>query len=618
MGGNQEEVLSQVGLEDDALFQKAGFTQPQRVVYESPTNAHLSTNILVASTMSSSSEPSLTVVVFARWLPEGMTRTSMENALCGLGVTAVEWIDIDLIQSVALEGKYCLVIDDPKNHYLTRLNGSKFESLKNLTQAPGILWATGGLLSPDAGLVRGFARTIRGEFQMDKFVTLAVDDWDLPGQTLVSKLATVIRRSFLEMDSTREFDRELALKNGVIHIPRIVPDEHTDKALSIETQEGSRYLQPFSQEARPLTLTIPNPGFLDTLSFDDDDRVASPLAEDEIEIDIKAFGLNFKDILLALGQLPGYFLGQECSGIVAKVGNTVSGFKPNDRVCAILPGSMSNRGRCKADCAVQMPNSIGFAAGASLPLIYCTAQYCLVNAANLKADETILIHTATGGVGQAAVMLAQALGAKILATVGSIEKKKFLMDTYNIPEDSIFYSRDDSFAQDVLAATNGRGVDVVLNSLAGEQLRASWKCVAPFGRFIEIGKKDIVSNNSLDMSPFERTVTFTAVDLGDIIEFKPQLLQTVFTQVMDLVRNDTVRPVSPIHEYAVSEVETAFRSLQSGRLIGKIVIVPQKGDMVMVRYPSSLWFSFGSALTSFNRQHVRHESLRFFGKTFRT
>ena len=181
-------------------------------------------------------------------------------------------------------------------------------------------------------------------------------------------------------------------------------------------------------------------------------------------------------------------------------------------------------------------------------------------------------------------MLAQAKGAKVLTSVGSQDKKDFLMSTYGISEDSIFYSRDTSFAQGVMEATKGKGVDVALNSLAGDQLRATWECMAPFGRFVEIGKRDITSNMNLEMSRFERNVSFTAVDLTDLVHQRPRVLQDVFLQVMAKFKQKEIRPVAPIHEFAVSEAEMAFRALGIGKLMGKSVIVPTAGDMVMVSH----------------------------------
>ena len=156
------------------------------------------------------------------------------------------------------------------------------------------------------------------------------------------------------------------------------------------------------------------------------------------------------------------------------------------------------------------------------------------------------------------------------------------MQNYNIPEECIFYSRDASFARGVMEITDGRGIDVALNSLAGEQLSATWQCMALFGRFVEIGKRDITGNTNLEMARFEQNVSFTAVDLTVLGHHKSGLLQEVFREVMTLFRQNIIAPVSPIHEFAMSEVETAFRSLQSGKLMGKLVMVAKPDDMVMV------------------------------------
>ena len=570
--------------EDQRFLEKYGFSQPQATIHANGKggNYRFSSIFLKAVGAKPSLEPTNDIAIIARWLPNGVSRNMIEAAIQSRRSVAVAWFDFDQLQNLDLEGKFCVIIDDPQESYLTGLNPASFEGLKRLTQAAGILWITGGVSSPSAGLVRGLARTLRAEVQMDKFVTLAFNDWAMPGELLIDLVGRVIEQSFYLECSLGEFDRELAVNDGVVCIPRLVRDDLMDQDLERETQKGAKALHPFYHQDRPLRLAITSPGFLDTLSFTDDDRLSAQLPKDEIEIQTKAFGLNFKDVILALGQLPGYYLGQECSGIVTRAGSDSLGLNIGDRVCAIAAGSIANTVRCKADYAVQLPDAISFPSGASIPLVYCTAQYCLAHVARLKANETILIHAAAGGVGQAALMLAQASKAHIFATVGSQEKKDYLMRNFQIPEKRIFYSRDTSFAQDVLEATNGKGVDVVLNSLAGEQLRATWKCMAPFGRFVEIGKRDITTNMNLEMGPFEHTVTFAGVDLGDLIQYRPQALQKVFLEVMDKIRTGAIKPVNPIHEFAVSDIETAFRSLQSGRLMGKVVIVPRPGETVMV------------------------------------
>ncbi len=357
-----------------------------------------------------------------------------------------------------------------------------------------------------------------------------------------------------------------------------------DDFLNRESRHDVDYLLPFSRSSRSLKLTISNPGFLEILCFIDDENAVSELADDGIEIDIKAPGLDFKDVILALGQLACNHLGHECSGVVTRVGKAITNIRLGDHVCSVTESSIANRERCKAACSTPIPGSRSYLEGASFPIVYYAAQYCLSNVARLQPGEIIMIHAAAGGVGQAAIMLAQAIDAKILATVGSLEKKKLLMEMYNIPEECISYSRDISFTQGVMDATAGEGVDVALKSLAGEQLRATWECMAPFGRFVEIGKRDITSNQNLEMSRFERNVSFTAVDLTDLVSHRQNVLQQLLVDVIDMIKRGIIRPVSPIHKFGVSEVETAFRSLQSGKLMGKMVIVPEEDEMVMVGY----------------------------------
>ena len=571
----------------DKRLQQNGFSGLDGVAPDYPKHPQKAASIVISTAIELpmiSKKPSPDIVLVSQWLPHGMmTRTEFEAALNACEPSNVTWIDFSELIKADLEGKHCIIIDLDCS-FLTTMSLESFDGLKPLLQTTGVLWITGGVRSPNAGLVRGLARTVRAELQIKSIVTLAIDKWEPSDFNMLDIVCEVFKRSFLapSQDTEVSIETELAVENGIVCIPRLVRDVNMDQSLMQETSSKSRHLQPFEQQGRPLKLTIANPGFLDTLCFIDDEQAHKDLGDHEIEIDIKAAGLNFKDVILALGQLAGKHLGQECSGVVTKIGREVTRLRPGDRVCAVAPNAIANLGRCPAHCAVPIPDSMCYAEGASIPVIYCTAYYCLVHLANLQLGETILIHAAAGGVGQAAIMIAQTLEAKIFTTVGSVNKKTFLMETYGIPEDSIFYSRDTSFAQGVLDATNGVGVDMALSSLAGEQLRATWQCMAPFGRFVEIGKRDIMTNMNLQMAPFERSVSFMAFDLSDLIQRRPTQMLQIFNEVMDLMRQNRIRAVAPIHEYSVSQVESAFRSLQSGKPMGKVILIPKKHDEVMV------------------------------------
>jgi NADPH:quinone reductase-like Zn-dependent oxidoreductase len=231
---------------------------------------------------------------------------------------------------------------------------------------------------------------------------------------------------------------------------------------------------------------------------------------------------------------------------------------------------------------------MSFTEAAALPVVFSTVYYALTHIANIQLGETKLIHSATGGTGQAAIQIAKLRNAEIFVTVGSEEKKKLLMELYQIPPERIFDSRNASFAKAIRRVTGGRGVDVVLNSLSGDLLVSSWECIAPFGRFLELGKKDILSNHDLPMRQFERNASFHAIDLNEARKYRPELLQRLQREIGSLMASHTVTPPRPIHVYPISEVEQAFRYLQHGKNTRKTVIEIRGDDPVKVSRKSPL------------------------------
>lgn len=231
-----------------------------------------------------------------------------------------------------------------------------------------------------------------------------------------------------------------------------------------------------------------------------------------------------------------------------------------------------------------IPPNISAMEAASIPAAFTTAWIGLVNLARIRKGETILIHSAAGGVGQAAIQLCQHFGLEILATVGSTPKKELLMKRYDIPEHHIFDSRNTSFAPGVNRITRGRGVDVVLNSVAGEMLRQSWHLVAPFGRFVELGKRDILGNTGLDMAPFLRSVSFIGFNLEQYIEGRAEfeVFEKALDSIFDLVAAGKLHPIAPINLYNYRDAAKAFRALQSGKIIGKVVLRANEDEVVPV------------------------------------
>jgi NADPH:quinone reductase-like Zn-dependent oxidoreductase len=278
----------------------------------------------------------------------------------------------------------------------------------------------------------------------------------------------------------------------------------------------------------------------------------------------------------------------DCAGVVMKVGPGVRHFSVGDRVNSLCVGCFSTSVRNAADYVQRIPDGMSFATAASLPLVYVAAYYGLNHLAHLRSGESVLIHAAAGGVGQAAIQIAKMIGAEIFVTVGTKEKKAHLIETYGIAKDHIFSSRELSFASRIMRLTGGRGVDVVLNTLAGEALKATWRCIACFGRFIEMGKKDFEAHGRLDMAPFSKNVTFASVDVTLILEQNRELGAELFSEVMKLVRDKSVKEASPITVYPFSKIEDSFRLMQAGKHMGKFVLEPREGDSVQVDKYASL------------------------------
>ena len=286
--------------------------------------------------------------------------------------------------------------------------------------------------------------------------------------------------------------------------------------------------------------------------------------------------------MVAMGQIPDNLLGFEAAGLVSRVGKGVTKFKVGDRAIVFAHGAHRTVHRARSDYCEHIPQGLSFEEAATLPLVHCTAYYGLCMIAHIRAGQSILIHAAAGGVGQAAIQLAKHFGLEIFATVGSEEKRKLLREVYDIPEDHIFNSRDLSFVKGIKRMTNGRGADVILNSLSGEALRQTWHCIAPFGTFIEIGIKDILANTGLDMRPFLQDATFSFFNLNHVANDNPRLMAEIIRGTFDLLGKGITKPIAPVRVYPISEVENAFRLMQAGKHMGKIALSYSDDDVVPV------------------------------------
>ncbi|KAF6789996.1 KR domain-containing protein [Colletotrichum sojae] len=425
--------------------------------------------------------------------------------------------------------------------YFSELSEGKLTWLPHLLRhAKKLLWVIDSInvdnkvKSPFYSQAQGFFRSLRLEAADSQIVTLAIESQhESTAETSAQHINKILHSSFL--DSTTSEEVEYVVRNGVIETCRAAEDVEGNAALEALLTPQLQH-KPWSQGAA-LSLSVRTAGTLDSLCFVEDTARETELAPGEVEIEARAWAVNFRDVLQALGRLDERTFGADCAGFVTRVGpGSGASVRVGDRVCLVAAGCMRQFPRAPATSVIAIPSEdMSFASAAAALVPGMTAYYSLVNVARIAEGETVLIHSAAGSTG--------------------------------IPEDRIFHSRNTSFAQGIKRVTGGRGVDVVLNSPSGDSLRASWECVARRGRFVEIGKADILANSGLPMNGFLRNVTFSAVDLREIIGEDPDLTAELLRNTMEFVRETGTTP-TPVTSFPASKVEEAFRTLQNGTNIG--------------------------------------------------
>ena len=452
------------------------------------------------------------------------------------------------------------------------------------------------------GSVVGMFRTIRNEYQDIRFVTLsvaaAVMEHDIEAAIVDASQLNERRDGDHRGDYEPEFHYGLVGNIASLSVPYLSYSYMAAKLLNTPPKDTADIDRLFKDRSEPdLVLSMTVPGLLDTLTFDPDNRPHQALLPTEILIDPEYVGLNFLDVLTALGQIPqNADLGIEAAGIVLEAA-PASGYQPGDRVAMLADGTLRTSVKADYRTAVKIPDGVTLADAASMAGTACTVYRSLVDIANLKSPESVLIHAGAGATGQMAIQLASHIGAEIFTTVGSKRKRDLLEATYGLAADHIFFSRDASFVQGIKRITDGRGVDVVMNSLSGSLLESAWlEVIAPFGRWVEIGKRDIVENRGLPMRPFLNNVTFSCLDLTGLWRQRPQLMQKLLKDVFHLVAQGVLRPPTPIVEFGVNEVHNAFRTLRSSPG-GKVLIRMGGNQRVMARQAVSTDLVFRNNLS---------------------
>jgi acyl transferase domain-containing protein/NADPH:quinone reductase-like Zn-dependent oxidoreductase/acyl carrier protein/SAM-dependent methyltransferase len=364
-------------------------------------------------------------------------------------------------------------------------------------------------------------------------------------------------------------EREIAFRGAARYVQRI------DRGLQVHEQ--------WLDASIPLRLESRERGLLDSLRLS---PFSAPVCGDgEVWIEVKAAGMNFRDVLKALALYPAEtpdarIFGDEVGGIVRAIGKNVTHVSPGDHVFGLAVFGLATHTIARAGDVRKIPAGLSFEEAATLPVVFMTAWHSLKNVARMRAGESILVHAGAGGVGMAAIQIAQHLGVEVIASAGSASKRA-LLKTMGVKH--VIDSRREDFADAVMNLTNRRGVDVVLNALAAEAIPMGLSCLAEFGRFIEIGKRDIYQNSRIPLWPLRKNASFHVVAMDAVFSGDEALTRDLLAELAELVEAKALSPL-PFRAFPACRVDAAFRLMAQGKHTGKVIVsfansfVPRRGE----------------------------------------
>jgi NADPH:quinone reductase-like Zn-dependent oxidoreductase/NAD(P)-dependent dehydrogenase (short-subunit alcohol dehydrogenase family) len=501
--------------------------------------------------------------------------TTGPASMDGIHVAPVPWHMIDnhdLTQSI------CIFLVDWNGSFLAQLQNHDLGKLKSVfSAAKTFIWVTSQCStedqSPVAGLVPGLARTLATENE-DCLVASLILDAMTPGTTAATNILKVVNALSQTLKPPED---EYIEHQGQLWIPRVIKDD----AISAEVYATDRRVTQLWNRLKYPRLTIGTVGRLHTLHFEQ--AVLSPtmLKDDEVLVEIKAVGLTRRDLAIAQGQIQEEAFGGQFAGVVSHTSSLSDhGLNVGDRVCGMGRDAMSHTTRCKTFQLHKLPPNTDFRDGATYVVTLCIAYYNLIHCARLRRGESILIHHATGELGQAIIQLAQIYDCNIYATTDLAEQAIYLTNRYKIPPSHIFSTYTDDFSSGIHCFTQGRGVDVVVSSLVDEAVRASWDCLATFGRFMNTG--DRTFSTALSMG---KGRIFFNVDIQEVT--RTAELWAVFDEAIQMMASKKLCPPNQVCVFKQSETPAAFRLLQNRSHTGRIVVEMVADDVVkMVLAPN--------------------------------
>ncbi|KAJ4296346.1 hypothetical protein N0V90_006391 [Kalmusia sp. IMI 367209] len=425
------------------------------------------------------------------------------------------------------------------------------------------------LLNTDQNRIRLF------QYLAANSVNIDANDFTLSSEDLDELVRCVVDQELaLHAESGDDsVNREYTWQDGCLWVSRIVPDDHLQGYADALTAPDDQELEtvPLSTQG-PVRAAFGTPGILSSLYFKPYLELLQPLPKDWIEVKVLAVGLNWKDLGLCTGRFDQNNLSNEYCGVVTKLGSSVSHLEIGNRVYGMGKGHFGNYTRVPAVLAQKLRPDINPIQAATIPLVYMTAVYAFEHVTRLRKGQKVLIQSASGGLGLAAIQLARSKGAIIFVTAGTEGKTRFLTEQMGIPSSHIFSSGDITDVKRMVDATRTGGFDMILSNSQGDMLYESIKALAPLGHLIDVGRLDVTSSNNIALELFQKSASFTSFDLGLVIERDVELGGELMRSVDEHFTASRIGPISPNTTLDISQLDQALLRFSKGTHIGKMVV----------------------------------------------
>ncbi|OIW26979.1 ketoacyl-synt-domain-containing protein [Coniochaeta ligniaria NRRL 30616] len=528
------------------------------------------------------------VIVTNRPPSDDLVGSLLSSSQSRTGVTP----EISSLLDIQNYNGFFIVLLELDRKLLSTISEAEWQAVRRLVaRCTGMLWVTLGAsrvpTNPDSNMISGLLRTARSELACVA-ATLDLDPFnDHEPEEQAELIDDAFRRSVLSNDPSAEM--EFAELDGDLVVPRLAVDADMNLRVHRQLGRGAPYLQSFRQHGRQLRLRFETAGSLDSLYFDDDPLAGEQLDDHEVEIEVIATELTDDDVPPAPTGPSPTLVARPCSGVVSRLGNKVSNFSVQDRVCALAEGVLGTHARVHESSLVRIPYDMDFPTAATLPLVYATAWYSLVIISRIRRGERVLIQL-DGDYGLAAIHIAQSLGAKVFVAAESIRTTEVTLEASGVPTSHVFDPSSIHFARLTSSVTDGTGMDIVFTSTHRSQgairdLQKIWATVAPFGRVVHARGGHDGEHGRAATASIQENASVATVNMLTLGAKRPHIVANALRDVIEwFTQEDRSRSMGRLLELPMAKLKDGLL-LAVKQPLGHVVVVSHSNDPVKISHP---------------------------------